>query len=165
MKKTWVLVADEGIVRILQMPEDGDELESVEELTDAAAHASTAALERDAYGRRSTTTSQAPQPGNAGRLHPVSSITSSAGEDPQHLEAEGFARRVVEHLTDALHKKRFDELRIVAAPRFLGMLRKAMGHELSRAVADELDKDLIHLENREITQRLFPRPAAGGAPR
>ncbi|MCW7538438.1 host attachment protein [Aquabacterium sp. A7-Y] len=165
MKKTWVLVADEAIVRILQMPQDGDELEDVEQITDAAAHADSADLRRDAYGRRAGSAPQGARQGNVHRLTPTSSITASAGEEQMHLEAEGFARRVAEHLSDALHRKRFDELRIVAAPRFLGMLRKALSHEVSRLVVDEVDKDLIHEANRDITQRLFPRPSAGGAPR
>lgn len=162
MKKIWVLVADEAIARILQWPQTGGELESVEELTDPDAHAKGTDLHRDNYGRRAAVSShQMARQNTPHRLGTNASITSSAGEDEQHLEAEGFARRVVQHLTEARQQGRFDELRIVAAPRFLGMLRKAMDKQVSDAVTEEVNKDLIHMDNREITERLFPRPAAG----
>ncbi|AKJ29657.1 host attachment protein [Caldimonas brevitalea] len=163
MKKIWVVVADEAIARILQWPEDGHELESVDELTDAATHASGADLHRDAYGRRAAGVTHGARQNTPHRLNSVSNITASAGEDEQHLEAEGFARRVAAHLLDALHRHRYEELRIVAAPRFLGMLRKAMSDEVSRLVTDEVDKELVHLDTRELTDRLFPRPPASGA--
>ena len=60
------------------------------------------------------------------RLRGTATVTASAGEDEQHLEAQGFARRVARHLGEAWREKRFDELRIVAAPRFLGHLRKEL---------------------------------------
>ena len=152
MKTTWVVVADEAIARILRW--SGKKLEPVEELTDPAAHASGSELRRDAYGRRSG--SPAPQQergqGNA---------TASAGQSAQHLEAEEFARRVAERLAQGLQQKGYDELRIVAAPRFLGLLRKALGNEVAATVTDEVDKDLVHMDNADIAQRLFPPRTVG----
>jgi protein required for attachment to host cells len=54
-------------------------------------------------------------------------------------------------------------LRIVAAPRFLGALRKVLGAEVARTVTEEIDKDLIHMSNADITQRLFPEKTGGGS--
>ncbi|WP_119153448.1 host attachment protein [Caldimonas tepidiphila] len=160
MKKIWVVVADEAIARILEWPQGGGELQSVEELTDPDAHASGSDLQRDAYGRRAAGVTHGARQNTPHRLNSVANIASSAGEDNQHLEAEGFARRVVQHLTEARQQGRFDELRIVAAPRFLGMLRKYINNQISPTITDEIDKDLIHMQNSEITQRLFPRPPA-----
>lgn len=157
MKTIWVLVADEAIARILQWPQEGNTLEPVEELTDPDAHASGSELRRDAQGRRAGSASGAQRQGHH-RLTPTANVTASAGEDESHQEAERFAGQVVEHLTEALHQHRYDELRIAAAPRFLGLLRKNMSDEVARTVTDEIDKDLIHMQNREITERLFPRP-------
>jgi len=154
MKKIWVLIADEAITRILQWPEVGDELESVEELTDADAHANAGDLRRDAYGRRAGSATQAGRQNTPHRLRSTASVTSSAGEAEQHLEAEGFAKRVAEHLATAHNQKRFDELQIVAAPRFLGLLRKALTPQVAATVTDSLNKDLVHLENSDITARL-----------
>ena len=98
------------------------------------------------------------------RLRGTASVTASAGEEDQHLEAQGFARRVAQHLGDAWRQKRFDDLRIVAAPRFLGHLRKELDAHVSAAVSGELNKDLIHEGNGEITRRLFAgEPGTGGA--
>ncbi|WP_459614231.1 host attachment protein [Bordetella sp. 2513F-2] len=162
MNKThWVVVADEAIARILQWPEVGDELEPVEELTDPDAHADGAELRRDAYGRRAGGGAQ-----DAARAGP--NVTSSAGTGELHKEAGDFARRVAGHLDEALRQGRFDTLRIVAAPRFLGLLRKALTPQVADTVALELDKDLVHASGRELTERLFPMSgglAAPGVPR
>jgi protein required for attachment to host cells len=145
MKTTWVVVADEAIARVLQWPAAGDELESVEELTDPEAHAAGAEFRYDAHGRRA---------GGAGQRGP-SSVTTSSGVDVQHLEAEEFARRVAQRLEEAQQQHRYDELRIVAAPRFLGLLRKSLSGNVAKSVTEEIDKDLVKASNRELTERLF----------
>jgi protein required for attachment to host cells len=146
MTPTWVLLADEGRARILEWRSPDSDLEEVEEFTDAAAHADNADLRRDAYGRRAGSGTQGIG-GNA---------TSSAGEEKLDHEADLFARRVAEHLSQAHRQHRYERLRIVAAPRFLGRLRKQLDAEVKQAVEDELDKDLLQLDRRALTQRLFP---------
>ena len=153
---TWVLVADEAIARILERPADGGDLTPVEELTDPAAHARNADLRRDAEGRRAGSATHNAQPGTSHRLRSGASTTSSAGEGEQHLEAQGFAKRVAQRLDEALMQGRFDQLHLVAAPRFLGLLRRELGKATSQAVVGEIDKDFVHLVNSDITQRLFP---------
>lgn len=154
MKNTiWVVVADEAIARILERSDDG-ELEPVEEMTDAAAHAKGQDLRRDAVGRRAGSAS--------GGLATQGNATASAGADERHLEADGFARRVAAYLETAMHRGLFDELRLVAAPRFLGLLRKQLHPEVAKRVTDSLDKDLVHMVNSDITARLFPPREAGG---
>jgi protein required for attachment to host cells len=100
-------------------------------LTDPFAHATDADLQRDAYGRRAGSATHGSQDNTPHRLRGTASVTSSAGKDEQHMEAQSSARRVAQHLSQALQQKRFDALRIVAAPRFLGNLRK----ELSRVTS------------------------------
>jgi len=160
MKKTWILVADEAIARILERPEVGRELESVEELTDPLAHARTADLRRDAEGRRAGSATHSARPTTPHRVRSSSNATASAGEGEQHLEAQQFAKRVADHLGDALRQRRFEELQVVAAPRFLGLLRKALGPDVAGVVTREVDKDYVHFENHDITSRLFPADPA-----
>ena len=160
MKTIWVLVADEAIARILRWPENGGQLEPVEELTDADAHASGTDLRRDAYGRRSGSATHQARQDTPHRLQAVSSVTSSAGEAEQHVEAGQFAAHVAEHLGKAVQQKRFDELRIAAAPRFLGALRKALPPQVASLVTTELNKDLVHAQNDELTQRFFGEKTA-----
>jgi len=148
MQPTWIVLADKGRARILQMNQPGRDLEEVEELTDAAAHAHNADFRHDATGRR------APADGYAGPQTMQGNATTSAGEDKLDHEAERFARQVAERLAEARREQRYERLRIVAAPKFLGRLRKVLPHEVSDAVVEEIDKDLLQLDRRELTQRL-----------
>ena len=138
MDPTWIVIADEGRARFLSCDAPGGELAEVDEISDPAAHADNADLRRDAYGRRG------------------SSVTSSAGEDKLDHEAEAFARRVAERLARAQREQRYAELRIAAAPRFLGRLRKALDAEVAKRVVAEFDKDWLQLDRRELARKVFP---------
>jgi protein required for attachment to host cells len=148
MVPIWVLLADEGRARVLELRAPDADLEDIEELTDAGAHADEADLRRDAHGRRAP-----------GRSAIGASNMQSAGEDKLQLEAELFARRVAEYLATAHRRHRFTQLRIAAAPRFLGRLRQQLDPEVRATLIGEIDKDLLNLSRRDLTQRLFP----GGA--
>jgi protein required for attachment to host cells len=152
MEPIWIVLADEGRARILEWREPGQDLEEVEELTDDAAHADNADLRRDAFGRRGG--SDLRMGGNA---------TSSAGEEKLDHEAERFARRVAERLAEAQRQRRYSQLRIAAAPKFLGRLRKVLDSQVEQAVVDEIDKDLLQLDRRSLTERFFPSPPTGGS--
>ena len=143
MVPIWVLVADEERARILELRAQDGELAEVEELTDAGAHADEADLRRDALGRRGGGSS-------------IASTTQSASEDKLQIEAERFARRVADHLTQAHRRRRYERLRIAAAPAFLGRLRKQLDDEVKATLIDETDKDYVHLDKRALTHALFP---------
>lgn len=144
----WVLLADEGRARILELR--GDEMHQLDELTDAAAHADNADLRRDAYGRRA-----------GGGTLAAGNQTESAGQEKLDHEADAFARRVGARLAEAQREQRYGELRIAAAPRFLGRLRPHLDDAVRRCVVEEIDKDLLQLDRRELSERLFGRPADG----
>jgi len=143
MDTTWIVLADEGRARILEMRAPGTDLAEVEEITDAAAHADNADLRRDAYGRRGGGTAGPPLGG---------ATVSSAGEDKLAHEAELFARRIAGWLMEAHQRGRFARLRIAAAPKFLGRLRQVLDPQISKLVDEEIDKDLLPLGTREIAQ-------------
>jgi protein required for attachment to host cells len=82
-------------------------------------------------------------------------MAASAGEDEERVEAEAFARRVAARLDERLREQRFEELRIAAAPRFLGLLRRALSPQVAATVREEVSKDLVHLTAREISERVF----------
>jgi protein required for attachment to host cells len=144
MATTWIVVADEGRARILMREQHGAELREVDELTDAAAHADEADLRHDAHGRRAH-----------GGMGQGSSVTTSAGTDKLAQEAELFARRVADYLAQALQQQRYGELHIAAAPRFLGRLRQHLSTPVHQVVEQELDKDLLQLDLRELSRRIF----------
>jgi protein required for attachment to host cells len=149
---TWIVLADEGRARILSRIDDGEDLRELEVLEDPAAHARNADLRHDAYGRRAP----------AGGAQP-STATSSAGEEKLDHEAELFARQVAARLAEAHRQHRFEHLRIAAAPRFLGRLRKALDREVSAVVDEEIDKDLLQLDARTLTQRFYGGATGGAA--
>lgn len=136
MNTVWVLVADEAIARILEQPQEGGDLVSVEEMTDPDAHASESEMHHGPHGRRGT------QP------------TVSAGDSERHQHAQRFAARIAERLAETLREKRYDLLHIVAAPRLLGYLRKSLPPAVVAAVGITQDKDLVQQSNAELSRRL-----------
>lgn len=139
MRKTWILVADEAIARLLEV--DDRILKPVEEMTDPDAHAKAAEMRNDAHGRR----------GN--------NVTTSAGEAELHQEGQRFAKEVAQRLGKHLQDGRFTTLKVVAAPRFLGYLRQAWSPQVAQTITDELDKDLVKADLDELERRLLPAHA------
>lgn len=139
MKKTWILVADEAIARLLEV--DDRILKPVEELTDPDAHAKAADMRHDARGRR----------GN--------SVTTSAGEAELHQEAQRFAKEVAQRLAQHHQQGHFTALKVAAAPRFLGYLRQAWSPQVAASINDELDKDLVKADLDDLERRFLPAHA------
>lgn len=152
MKVTWVAVADEAVVRILQWSAKDRALREVKTLTDPAAHATETELRRGAFGRRAG--GLAARVGWGAKTRGGSS-TASAGESGRHLRAAVFASHAADYLERALAERRFDELHLAAAPRFLGLLRKAMSPELASWIVSEVDKDLVHSSDADLAARFF----------
>ncbi len=69
---------------------------------------------------------------------------------PRKHEAALFARRVAEQLEQARRQGEFDRLVLMAAPGFLGLLRKAIPSAIRTRVAAEVGKDLVHESARTI---------------
>lgn len=159
MKTTWVIVADEAIARVLHRSPK-HRLEPVQEFADPEAHARTADARRDAQGRRAAGSPPRGTGGQHGFAHGASA-TASAGADAdrEHLEAGAFARRIAEWLRYATLAGHFDELHIAAAPRFLGLLRKALHQETARRVVRTHDKDWVQVDNEDLLTRFFPEEA------
>jgi protein required for attachment to host cells len=96
-----------------------------------------------------------------GRSFPSSTHTYHAGMEeptiPKRHEAELFARELGDELSRRHNEHTFDELVIVAAPGFLGMLRGALGthhnHVIDRVML-WLDKDYTQQDPRTIAERL-----------
>lgn len=143
MKTVWFLAADEAIARILELPADAGDLEPVEELTDPGAHARESDFHDAPHGRRA-----------AGGAGAQGQATVSASDSDRHLQAQAFAARIAEHLTLRQREGRFDALHLVAAPRMLGYLRKALDPNVAAVVASEQNKDVIHESAAALTQRI-----------
>lgn len=62
--------------------------------------------------------------------------------EPKEHEVIEFAKRTADYLDNARKKNQLDQLLIIAAPEFLGELRKQMTDETNELVVFELDKNL-----------------------
>ena len=145
MKTTWIVAADSSRARVLQVA-GRERLDEIENLVNPEGRLQDRELTTDANPR----------------LHGPGGM--SAREEPSAVEhaVELFAKRVGDYLEKARTDHRFDELVLVAPPKFLGALRKELGNEVGKLVADELPKDLSWFNEREL-ERYFAK-GSGRAP-
>lgn len=145
MATTWIVAADASRARILQVA-DRKRLVEVEDFLNPEGRLHDRELTTDANPR----------------LHGPGGL--SAREEPSAVEhtVEMFSKRIGDYLEKARTDHRYDQLVLVAPPKFLGLMRKELGTEVGKLVVDELDKDLSWLNAREI-ERYFAK-GSGRAP-
>lgn len=73
---------------------------------------------------------------------------------PKEAEAQRFSQHLATYLEEALAKRQFDYLVLVAPPHFLGMLNGALGRQAAKHVRATVDKDLSMLGAAELHERL-----------
>jgi protein required for attachment to host cells len=140
MATTWIVAADASRARILQVMDREERLSEIDDLLNPEGRAHDRDLLADS--------------------HPRFRGTSGPGSDRQELsatehETELFAKRVGQYLDKARNEHRYERLHLVAPPKFLGQLRKELGKEVQKLVAEELPKDLSWLSARDIEQQYF----------
>jgi len=87
---------------------------------------------------------------------PVASRSGAASDnDPHTVEIERFARRIVRRLDAVRRTMGFDDLVVIAAPRFLGTLRHALRGVTRDLVSREVPRDLVRAEDRQIKAVAF----------
>jgi protein required for attachment to host cells len=99
-----------------------------------------------------------------GRLHDAERASQSGepsdrgGSEPRESQRSHTTSVFAGQLAERLHKGRnanaFQELVLIAAPRFLGALRHALDPTTASLVRGTLDKDYAGLNDRELLQRL-----------
>jgi protein required for attachment to host cells len=140
MKTTWIIAADSSRARVLQVA-DRERLVEVESLTNPEGRLQNREINTDAKGRFS------------GPDRPGGHSSDDEERTVDHYN-ELFAKRVGDYLDKARTDQRFEQLVLVAPPKFLGALRKELGKEVGKLVADELPKDLSWFNEREL-ERYF----------
>lgn len=148
MDRTWVVVADSSRARILEIPPRSREIREIEDFVNPHGRAQSRELVSDADGRNNLRASGAGNP-----MHGV----FPSGDPVQH-QTELFAKRLCEVLDLARSQHRYEQLYLVAAPKFLGLLRSNLSKEASKLVAQEIDKDLSADDPASIYQRVTGRP-------
>lgn len=145
MANTWIIAADASRARVLQVA-GRERLVEIDDLLNPGGRLADREIISDAHPRFS---------GHGGVGKPGARSTSGPGSDreetsAQEHETELFAKRVGAYLDKARNDHRYDQLVLVAPPRFLGMLRKELGKEVEKLIADQVPKDLSWFNARDL---------------
>jgi protein required for attachment to host cells len=142
---TWIVAADASRARVLQVA-GRERLVEIENLPNPDGRAHERDLQTDGEPRFN---------GHGGVGKPGTAPTGGQASDRETQGAHQhavttFARRVGDYLEKARTDHRYDQLVVIAPPKFLGALRKEMGKEVEKLVADEVPKDLSWLSKHEL---------------
>jgi protein required for attachment to host cells len=160
LTEKFIVVADSGVARILHVarpladsPARGDQLEEVVRLDSPVARKATRELVSDRTGRVFDSASRA-------HVGPASHSRHGAASDfdPHTEETRRFAKRLARRLDVERRRQRIDELVLIAAPRFLGVLRPQLSGPTRELVTREVARDLTHAQD----SRILRTAAAGG---
>lgn len=137
----WVLVADSGTARILEMRRKPAEFREVHKLESESRHLSTHDLVSDASGR-------------AFHVQGPSGHSKQPRSDAHDLAEQAFSRKLVGKLEHAANMNIFEHLVIIADPKTLGRLRRQMKKALTARVTDELNLDLVGIPLNSLEKRV-----------
>jgi len=140
-QRTWILIADGAQGRILENEGPGKGLVAVQAMEYKPARKATSELGVERPGR--VHDRQGP-----GR-HAI-----APRADWQRQEKQNFAAELARLLEDAAQRGSYERLILVAPPKALGDLRKALGRHARDRIYGELPKDLTHVSDHEIAPHL-----------
>lgn len=145
---SWIVAANSGRARIFMQTGRNAPLEEIDDLINNGARLRTAETESDTLGQFAASKSG----------HSTGQATQPNGyepeQSPQEHQTELFARNVAGILLKARNDGRYGQLCLVAAPEFLGVLRKVMNAGLQSLVTAEINKDYTQLTPADLCARL-----------
>lgn len=136
----WVVVADASRARIFIANKPADPLVEIETLSNPEARLHEGDLVSDRGGRISN---------GEGARHGY-----GAGNQAKAESTNRFAAEVCRHLEKNRHSRAFGSLYLLAAPAFLGLLRKHLSDGLRGLIKDEIATDLSTLKPERIRAQL-----------
>jgi len=136
MEKTWVVVADSSHARIFQLRDTQHSLEELEDISNAAGRADNRQLQTD----RNAQFNSPGGPSNTYQPH----------EDAVEHEVHQFARHLGHRLSTAATQNKYHRLCLIAAPKFLGLLRDSLDKPARKLVVAELDKNFTAFARPDI---------------
>ena len=145
MDTTWILVADRTRARIFEEVRSPRAVQEIADLINPLGRARHSELTTDAEGRSRSSSLRT-------RAH-----TESPGVTADTHEAERFSHQIADYLETARNEHRYSRLWIVAAPKFLAMIRKSLSREARKLIEEEIDKDLSRSNVREIDSLVASR--------
>lgn len=144
MANTWIVTADSSRARIFTVETSRGPLRELDVLLHPEARLHEQDLTTDLPGRAFDSVGE-------GRHAMGQSVT------PKEHEAITFAKEVADYLDKARSEGRYHKLLLVAAPRFLGLLRQNLSAATSGLVGEEIDKNLVQHSAEDIRKHLPER--------
>lgn len=141
MPDIYVIVVDSSKARVLHSTSKTSPLIETFTLDHPEGRMHTRDLTSDLPGRDSNRT-------GLGK-HKMDSAT-----DPKQQESVEFARDIASYLDKLVTHNKVDNLMIVSAPGFLGILRNELASGVTDALSFQLDKNLVNLKPDEIRTHL-----------
>lgn len=141
-KTTWIVVADEAMAAVYERKSRHASLTGLFELSNEAGRKKTGELISDRGGRAFDSHGQ-------GRHTMAKEKTS-----PKRQASAVFAKSIAQRINSAILDKSCDEFVLVAAPRFLGQLRDALGKTGNAVPALTIDKEMTGRDAADIQQLL-----------
>ena len=139
--KYWILVADSGRARILELRKKPREFRQVQELISESRHLSSRDMVSDASGR-------------AFHAKGPASHSKQQRTDAHDQAEQAFSRMLVGKLEKAANLKAFEHLVLIADPKTLGRVRQHMSKSLSGMVTNELNLDVVGLPLDSLKKRV-----------
>jgi protein required for attachment to host cells len=147
MKATWIVVADQSRARIFTLHIPDRTAHQLEQFDNPEGRAHNRDLVTDGDGRYF----------GKGDRHQGNAATP--GESAVEHEVELFAKRLATHLEKCRMEQKFERLRLVAAPKFLGLLRNNLTKEVTKLVEDSVAKDVAGLDDNALAEYLKAKAA------
>jgi protein required for attachment to host cells len=155
MDTTWIVSADTGRARIFSATDANSPLLEVQTMVNP-----------NARTRTSDELTDRMSPHAAGQsIHGSGGAVPSKQYEPQQTqeqrEEEMFAREICATLLRGKQDNQFKRIALVAAPRFLGVLRGQLDPQLKQMVSFEIDKDYAHSSGQQLRDQIRAHMAKG----
>jgi protein required for attachment to host cells len=150
MVKTWIVVADNSRARIFEVIDRNETLHELDDLVNPAGRLHDSELRTDNVGRY------------YGRGERMQGHSAQPRTDPGEHETELFAKTVAHYLEQARVEHRYARLCLMAAPKFLGLLRQNLSKNARDLVFEELAKDVSWLEGPQLQEYVRDKLSTAG---
>jgi protein required for attachment to host cells len=141
MQTTWIVVADSSRARIFERQGREAQLHEIEDMVNPAGRSQSHELGSDESGRFY---------GKAG----TQGNTADPAVSPVEHQNQLFAHSVAQRLEQARNAHCYSRLSLLAAPKFLGLLRANLSKEAQQLVCQELDKDVSAMPTPQLQDYL-----------
>lgn len=141
MSTTWILVANRSSARFYKHAGPGKGLELVRDINHTEGHLKDHDIGSDRPGRSANRRGGAPH-----------SLTPT--QDPTDHLTQTFARYLADQLTRGRSERLFDQIILVAEPKFLGVIKGALDPATASKVIATVAKELDRRGTQDLSEEL-----------